>query len=503
MNIVVVGGGTAGWLAALFLIKIQKNKHSVTLIESSKIGIVGAGEGSTGLLTDVIQNINHNFGCNEEDFFKETNATPKLGIRHKWWTNVGEEYVAPIDDSDVDNNGLNIVLMYALANNLPLHLSSQNGFFIENSLSSFFYEGDLVNNTKRHAYHFDAHLVGKYFKKVCGSQVTSIDSEVNDIHIDSAGNITSLLLSNGQTIFADFFIDASGFSRILSKKMNNDWISYKDHLPLNSAMPFFLPHNENIDPVTTAWAQKAGWMWMIPTQERYGCGYVFDNNFISNDEAQQEIETVLNTSIEPIRFLNFDAGRLNQLWKNNCLSIGLGAAFSEPLEATSIHTTIVQLQIFISNFLKDNIIDTCSETSIKLYNKKMTKMYDDMKNFINLHYAGGRSDSEFWKWVATEEMFCESTKEILDMSNHRSIRPYDFDIYYGHAGSALYNWILTGLGKISKNLANNELSIFDQWNTAEYIWNLQKINMKKIAEYSINNTKFIDSIKDYKFVNSR
>jgi tryptophan halogenase len=306
-------------------------------------------------------------------------------------------------------------------------------------------------------------------------------------------------LSDNRKIFGDFFIDASGFSRIFAKKMNNPWISYKNNLPLNSAMPFFIPHDNKIDPVTTAWAQSAGWMWMIPTQKRYGCGYVFDDNFITNEEAHKEIESVLNMEIEPIRFLKFDAGRLENLWKNNCLSIGLSAAFSEPLEATSIHTTIVQLQTFINGFLKESIQDTCNIFSINLYNKKMIKMYDDMKDFINLHYAGKRNDTKFWQWISTGEIFSESTKNIINMVNYRSIRPYDFDIYYGHAGSSLYNWILSGLGFYSKNLAIKELSLFNNENIAKNISNLQKNNLNNIFPVSIDNTSFIYNVDRYSF----
>jgi tryptophan halogenase len=233
MKIVIVGGGTAGWLAALMIKKIQNDSHDVTVIESSKIGIVGAGEGSTGYLTDIIQGNTWDYGCNEADFLKETGATIKLGIKHKEWKELGHEYIAPIDAPAVNGVGTDYLSMHAILNDIPLHLASDNGKFIEHSMSSFTMLGDTIDNTKGHAYHFDAHLVGKYFKKVCGEGVTHIDSEVINVNLLSDNEIGSLSLSNGDIIEADFFIDASGFAKVLSKKLNIEWKSYSKHLPLH------------------------------------------------------------------------------------------------------------------------------------------------------------------------------------------------------------------------------------------------------------------------------
>lgn len=419
MRITIVGGGTAGWLAALMIKKVQGSSHEVTVIESSKIGIVGAGEGSTGYLTDIIQGNTWDYGCNEEDFFRETNATVKLGIKHKEWKHLGHEYIAPIDGTAVPSIGTDYLLLHAIVNDIPFHTASENGKFIESNMSSFYYDDGVIENTRSHAYHFDAHLVGKYFKKVCGEDVTHIDATVLEINVDPNGNVDSLLLDNGQKLESDFFIDASGFARIFGKKLGIDWVSYAKHLPVNTAMPFLIPHKEgkNIEPVTTAWAQKAGWMWQIPTQDRLGCGYVFDNNFISNDEAHAEIEQKLGMEIEPIRFLNFETGRASKLWFKNVLSIGLAAAFAEPLEATSIHSTIIQLHTFVFDYLKDTKEDTCNAGIINIYNKKMSKMYDDYKDFLSIHYITERSDSEFWKWIQTGELLPDNVLDYLEVLN--------------------------------------------------------------------------------------
>lgn len=499
MRITIVGGGTAGWLAALMIKKVQGASHDVTVIESSEIGIVGAGEGSTGYLTDIIQGNSWDYGCNEEDFFRETNATVKLGIKHKEWKALGHEYLAPIDSAATPSMGTDYTLLHAIANDLKVHEASENGRYIEAGMSSFYFEDGKISNSGGHAYHFDAHLVGKYFKKVCGEDVTHIDAKVVDLCVDPTGNVESITLSDGRVVESDFFIDASGFSRLFGKKLGIDWISYAKNLPVNTAMPFLLPHKEgqSIEPVTTAWAQKAGWMWQIPTQERFGCGYVFDNNFISNDEAHREIEQKLGMEVEPIRFLNFETGRNSKLWSKNCLFIGLSAAFAEPLEATSIHSTIIQLQSFVFDYLKDTKEDTCNPGIINIYNKKMSKMYDDYKDFLSIHYVTERTDSEFWKHIKTGELLSDVARDYIEVTKSKILHPNDFDQYYGYAGAGLYNWILSGLGFIGKDVANKELAFYGQDDIAKAVWQLNTDSFNERKSDMIDNTDFVLNTRKY------
>jgi len=503
MKIVIVGGGTAGWLAALMVTKVQGDSHDVTVIESSKIGIVGAGEGSTGFLTDIVQGNNWDYGCDEGDFLRETNATIKLGIKHRDWKELGHEYISPIDGPITNAVGTDYLLCHAIENDLPLHTASFDGAYIEQSLSSFYKEeqSDNIANMHSHAYHFDAHKVGQYFKKVCGESVKSIDSEVIEIDVDETGDIKSISLSNGQTIEGDFFIDCTGFARLFAKRLDIGWKSYRDSLPVNTAMPFLLPHDEDekIDPVTIAWAQKAGWMWMIPTQDRWGCGYVFDDSFVSHGDALVEIENVLGREIEPIRVFNFETGRSEKLWHKNCLFVGLSAAFAEPLEATSIHSTILQLNSFVFQCLRDSKEETCNEAAITIYNRNMSTMYDDFKDFLNIHYMGQRDDSEFWRWMRTDEMMTESTKLILELQKSRLLRPSDLEQYAGHAGSALFNWVLAGLGHISKERATRELDFSGQRELAQTVWAVNQNHIDNLTERMIDNTEFIRNIQNYTY----
>lgn len=487
MKIVICGGGTAGWLAALMIKKIQPN-HDIVIIESSSIPIVGAGEGSTGYLTDIIQGMNFDFGCNEEEFITETGATVKLGIRHENWKHKGHSYYAPIDITD------NAVFLWAKKHNYKMHTASRNGYLIENKKSNFYVQGPDIN-THSHAYHFDAHLVGKYFKKIvlCCPGVELIDSEVINIEVEEIG-IQKLVLSNGNTVTGDLFIDCTGFARILSKSLDQRWISYSNNLPVNTAMPFILKQqpDEIIEPVTIALAQNAGWMWKIPVSDRWGCGYVFDDRFITTEQAQDEIEKYLGQDIEPIRFLKFDTGRLDKVWYKNCLSLGLAAAFAEPLEATSIHSTIVQLTKFIWDYLRDNEEDTNNLGSQATYNKQIGLMYDDFKDFLVLHYQTDRNDSEFWRYVTSGETQTERVSEVLEITKHKLLTNNDFIGFYGYAGAGLWNWILDGLGKIDTSVVNKEFMHFGiDPDVTDFRWNQYCTTMQQECEKMYSNTDLI------------
>ena len=184
-----------------------------------------------------------------------------------------------------------------------------------------------------------------------------LDAQVVGARRDAeTGNITGLVLDEGAEIEGDFFIDCTGFrKRLIAGEMGAKWISYAKELPVNRAMPFWvdLKEGEEIAPYTLAWAQKAGWLWSIPTQQRYGMGYVYSDNFLDPEGAQREIEAALGHPIQPRNDIRFEIGRLDHSWIGNCLALGLSSSFLEPLEATSIHGTIVQMMIFSQFHLKN------------------------------------------------------------------------------------------------------------------------------------------------------
>jgi tryptophan halogenase len=512
MKIVIVGGGTAGWLTAL-IISARHPNHNVTVIESSKLGVIGVGESTTGRFTDILTNYKFDYGCDLNEFIVETGATLKYAIHHKGWTNnIDQGYLGPIDGSFTCDNVPDFLLSWGQQQLAPADFVkiSEFGYRIANNKSNFNkFNKKFIDNG--HAMHVDAHLAGQYFKKISLKKANAsyIDSIVKTVNLNSEnGFIKSVVLDNGTSIEGDFFIDCSGFNRILMQAVApNKWVSYQNNLPLNTGLPFLLKYKENETPesYTTAWAQKNGWMWQIPLMDRKGCGYVFCDAYTTPDKAQEEIETILGQPIDPIRTIKFDAGRQESAWVKNCLSVGLSSAFLEPLEATSIHSSVVQAHNFAVEYLKDTIDNTINEGSQKIYNHRTRTMYDDIKDFIVMHYMGGRTDSDFWKMINTGVTRTEFVDTLLSMGKSRMPSTNDFSNYPGGAGWSLYSFVMAGLGLIDKDASASELQTISdhgmlQHVAAEVYYNMQDVwnqNLKDCYSYDefINHFRNIRGVK--------
>jgi tryptophan halogenase len=497
MNIVIVGGGTAGWLAALFASKYRPGEHNITVVDSSEIGIIGVGESTTGIFTDIITNHLWEFGCNHDEFIIETGATLKYAIKHTGWTkDITDSYIAPLDGTATASSTPDAMFAWGV-NNLPkdkLLVLSTLGHWIDTGMSSFD-KTTLRFDDIRHAMHVDANLVGKYFKKVCmrDTNVKHINSKITNVNLRENGFIKNLELEDGNTVEGDFFIDCTGFSKLLMSKMPNKWVSYKKHLPVNTGMPFQLKYKEDETPMqwTHAWAQKNGWMWQIPLMDRIGNGYVFCDEFTTPDKAQEEIETALGQEIEPLKIIKFESGRQENAWVNNCVCAGLSASFLEPLEATSIHGTVVALKTFIFEYLKPTLDQTMNTGSVNIYNQRCARLHDQFKDFVNVHYMGGRDDSEFWKYISSGATRTDYVADRLEMCKARLPTVRDFPDTWGDAGWALWAWILHGTGHIKPEILQNELemSIPGQFNSldnisAEFYYNSREQFLKDTANYA-------------------
>jgi tryptophan halogenase len=295
---------------------------------------------------------------------------------------------------------------------------------------------------------------------------------VEHVILNNDGDISSLKLADGQTIDGDFFIDATGMARILISKLGAKWNSYKDNLPVNRAMPFLMPYEDDeiIRPVTVAWAQKNGWMWDIPTLHRRGCGYVYASDFVSDDQAHAELEQTIGKKVDPIRVIKFEAGRLDKLWIKNCMGVGLASAFAEPLEATSIHTTIVQLENFVFLYLNPSKALTCDPQNINNYNDRFTFMYDLIKDFLVAHYQGGRTDSEFWKYITAGNTLTSHARDIIEICKTRVPSNSLFPGISGASGWPLWSYVMSGTNNITPEIAKKELALhrIDKFAQAAY-----------------------------------
>ena len=488
MKITIIGGGTAGWLAAAMIVKtnvILKKQgyqpvYDITVVESSNIPTIGAGEGSTGLFQEIIISRLKDLDINEIDFLNKTGATLKMGIRLKDWNGPDTEFLSPIQPSDTYTYNIDLNFLSCLSNG-NLSDASFSGYLMGKELSS--YNLDRTKTTGHHSYHFDAYKVGKYFKDICTQHgVKYIDGEVNKLNRNSiSGNLESIQLKEtNQLIESDLWFDCSGFARVLVKPMGAGWVSYSSQLPSNGAIPFIEKYKDgdNVRLETLAWAQPNGWMWQIPTQERYGCGYVFSDMFTTYDKAVEELEKNIGRKIEPLRHIKFETGRLEKCWVKNVVGLGLAGSFLEPLEATSIHTTIVQLDVFCHHFLYNNLETINLDIARNKYNTHISQLVDEFRDLIQMHYMTKREDTEFWKYCKYSLEKTDNVKYTIDMSKHMCLSYLDFASWHGSAGWGVWGWTLAGLGHITKETADKTLKNFCMYD-----------NSKKVYEQIIKSSK--------------
>ena len=504
MKIVIVGGGTAGWIAAAFFVKYTKG-YDVTVIESSKIPIIGAGEGSTGSLPWFVKTGSHNDKnswadglVTEIDFLRKTKATLKLGIRMQNWKGDGKYYYSPFHGSStdyhpIDSNFLTSILKYDKS-----HLSSLHSWMMDDKLSTFIKRnGRIVSGLDNHSYHFDGHEVGKYFKDVCVKKgIKVIDSEVLDTNFDNNEYLKSIKLSNGDVVESDIWFDCTGFSKVLMSKTKNKWVSYKDNLPTNTAIPFSSDvFSGTVKFETHAEAMNAGWMWRIPLQNRYGNGYVFCDEFQSYDKSVEEIEKKMGHPIQPIKTIKFEPGRYEKTWYNNIVAIGLSSHFLEPLEATAIHISIISMSNLLFHFLKSKECIS-SELNKGNYNKMVNYMIDDYKDFIQMHYLTGRDDTPFWKFIKNELVITDTNKEYIEISKFRLLNRFDISSRHGTPGWPLWCHIMHNAGLFNdRDMIRRELDFHNELDNGEVQFKKMLVQYTKLKSELVSTQEFFKYLK--------
>jgi hypothetical protein len=411
MRYCIVGGGTAGLVSALIL-KTRFPNSEVDLIKSEKIGIIGVGEGSTEHWQDFADYV----GISNDELIKETDATFKIGIMFKDWG--VPDYMHSIQD------GYNLLLQnqypYIYANIIKDNVHSDNlsnkGFW-QNKINTWYFEN---NQSPVAQYHFNTFKLNKFLTdKVLAKGVNIFDDEILEVNHDSEGNI-STLVSKDYTYEYDFYIDSTGFRKLLISSMGAKWISHKDYLATNSAIVFQTPDTENYNMWSLAQGMKYGWMFRTPTYGRWGNGYIFDDEFITPEQAKAEVEEVLGHEITIGKHIKFDPGALDKTWIKNCCAVGLSSSFIEPLEASSIGATIQQVFMLINSLAGYN------QTTIDHYNSSYRSVVENIRDFIVIHFLCKRNDTEFWKKVSNLPI-PDSLQEKLDLWRDRIPCEMDFD----------------------------------------------------------------------------
>ena len=407
VKVVVLGGGTAGWMSAAALAKLLGDLVEVELVESQDIGIVGVGEATLPHIRGFVERL----GIDEAAFIKATHATYKLGIDFRDFGRIGESYVHPFGSFGEEFAGVGFhhywLELQRQGRASPLgHYS----LAVEASLSNKFRppaDDTSLASTYGYAYQFDATLFGPFMREFgLGIGVRRTEGKVVEVRQDPAnGNVTTLVLEDGRTIDGDLFVDCSGFrSLLLGQTLGEEWEDWSPWLPCDraAAMPCAYVRDE-IEPYTQVIGMPGGWRWRIPLQHRVGNGYVFASAFLSEDEACARIAAAAEG--EPLadpRVLRFRAGRRSRSWSHNVIAVGLSSGFLEPLESTSIYLAQMAITYLIELFPVGGLIDPADRDE---FNRLVDMEYDRVRDFLILHYhATVRDDSEFWNHVRTMDV---------------------------------------------------------------------------------------------------
>ena len=451
-DFIILGGGNSGYISALIL-KTRYPEKNIKIIQSKTIGIIGVGEGSTEHWTAFLKFCD----INQAEMLKKCGATYKLGIYYKGWT--------PKDYVHIVSNGYNsyyddYFYQYAhlISNNFD-GLSLSPSYFNENKFPK-----EYLNEVfpPINQFHFDTFKLNSFLMDLCIERdIDIIDDDIVDGEINSEnGEITSIISENGSVYESKFFIDCTGFKRkLISELLGKKWISYSKYFKLNSAIAFPTEEMEEYNAWTLAHARNAGWSWHIPVQGRTGNGYVFSDEFISFDEAYQEIEKEYG-EVEVVKKIKFDPGRIETFWYKNCMSVGLASNFLEPLEATSIASVIQQMFCFISFYPSNDK---------KTFNKIMEELYENISDYILLHYLVDRNDTPFWKHNKENIVLTESLKDNLEIFKHRLPQINDFRTPWKIFGAANYILALNGLNFFDSEIIKNEYNLYMDTNKKEYV----------------------------------
>ncbi|MGN6849949.1 MAG: tryptophan halogenase family protein [Sphingomicrobium sp.] len=419
-EVVIVGGGTAGWMAAAALSRYLNNGYTkVTLIESEEIGTIGVGEATIPPLIA----FNAMLGFNENDFVRATQATFKLGIEFVNWGRKGQRYIHPFGDLGRDLQGIPFHQLYLREQKrqqVP-DISSWSISAVAAAKGKFARPGPQAEfplNGMRYAFHLDATLYARFLRSFAeAGGVRRIEGKIVDVTLRGEdGHVESVQLADGRTIAGELFVDCSGFRGLLIQQAletgYEDWTKW---LPCDRAIAAACSYTGNPDPFTRATAHESGWQWRIPLQHRMGNGHVYCSGFISDDEAEQILRSNLEGELQgDPRRLSFKTGRRKLAWTRNVVSLGLSTGFVEPLESTSIHLVQAGIARLIAMFpdLRFNPLERDE------YNRQMQAQFEWVRDFVILHYkAMQRDDSDFWTQCAAMEIPSTLEEKIAQFRN--------------------------------------------------------------------------------------
>lgn len=497
-RIIILGGGTAGWMAAARIaaekIRIHDESINITLIESDVIPTIGVGEGTWPSMRSTLNQI----GIPEKEFLNFCNASFKQGSRFVNWRDENSVYDHPFSLPD-----------------LPLKTAAGRAFTLDNSGLAFDHwaclQSDMVDNFRcpkqkqtpdyagvfNYGYHLDAGLFAQLLRRYAVEKygVTHVVGNFSNAIMSADGSIASLCLDDGRQFEADFFIDASGtHNALIGGVLESEFVSLGEVSPNNRALALpvsYAEENSPIESATLSTAQSAGWIWDIGLQHRRGIGYVYSDTFISEDRARQELDNYAK-KINPAacssgaRLLKINPGYRRKPWVKNCVAIGMASGFIEPLEASAL--VMVELAI---TWLCEHLpvdVDALDNLSAR-YNELFTTRWGRIRDFLQLHYhLSSRRDTNYWKTVTQDIPLSDRLTGLLKEWRHRDPSLNDFGNYMELFPAASYQYVLLGMQPdfMSRSVSRGEIDFRD---TQEHL----RANRQKLPHYLAN----LPSNRDY------
>jgi hypothetical protein len=490
-DVVILGGGTAGWMAAAYLAKALHGTVRVTVLESAAVQKIGVGEATVPNLQRAFFDF---LGLPEREWMRGCNASLKTAVKFVNWraprTNGHDHHFYHPFGLLPNCDGLPLSHYWVLGrcagarNDAYDYACFKEPPLMDAKLAPCDLDGRRATN---YAWHFDAHLVADYLKRfsVARQGVHHIIDDLVRVEQDDRGYITSLHTKSGRTIPGDLFIDCSGFrSLLINKAMGEPFIDMSDHLLCDSAVAAPVPHDDErygVEPYTSAIAMRSGWTWKIPMLGRFGSGYVYSSRFATVDEAATDFCQLwgLDERTTELNRIRFRVGRNRRAWVRNCVGIGLSSCFLEPLESTGIY--FIYAAIFqLAKHFPDKSFDS---RLIDGFNKEIDTMFDDCRDFIQAHYAvTPRADTPFWRTNKHELILSDNIKEKMSM--YKAGLPVNMPItdeatYYGNFEAEFRNYwtngsyycIFAGLGWLPDQPLPQLLYRSDARQKAEAIFN--------------------------------
>lgn len=399
-RVVIVGGGTAGWMAAAALGRFLDNGFTeIELVESDAIGTVGVGEATIPPIRHFLQLLR----IPEHDFLAQTQGSYKIGIEFVDWTRIGQRYMHPFGEFGADIEGVPFHHFYlrhvaGMAEPPPIEDWSLTTAAARQARFGAVQGQGFPLGHWAWAYHFDAGLVAAYLRRYAERLgVKRTEGTVRRVHRDGeSGHLTGVELASGDTVAGDLFLDCSGFrSLLLGDALGVPFEDWSEWLPCDRAVTAPSERLDPLPPFTRATAHGAGWQWRIPLQHRTGNGRVYASAFLDEDRASSELlDSLGDTVLDEPRTLSFTSGRRRAFWDRNCIALGLSAGFLEPLESTAIHLVQTGIAKLLALFPDRDF----ATAEIDEYNRLMADGYEQVRDFLVLHYqATERDDTEFWR----------------------------------------------------------------------------------------------------------